>query len=228
MPKKTFKCQNCEKSFQRKANLTEHVKEAHTNTSRSKLNCYQRFFDSVKWGPIYGCISCHIACFLISVQVFDEKLKAKLEKNLRIQKCLILYWKKRIITLLNKIHRPKRYLKIDKNVTGVEEYYICKTCKDSFLRNKIPSRCIFNECRVADQPDCLRNMIEVEVSLISLNLQFRKIFRMPKLQWAQLRDRVICVALPSRNIAQTISSLPRNTTDSGLIGVNWKRKVRAN
>ena len=68
-------------------------------------------------------------------------------------------------------------------------------------------------------------MSEVEVSLIAQNLQFRKIFRLPKSRWAQIRDRVICVPVPCQNIKNTISKLPRTPTDSGLIGVNWKRRV---
>ena len=68
-------------------------------------------------------------------------------------------------------------------------------------------------------------MTEVETSLIAQNLQFKKIYRMPKSCWAQLRDRVINVPVPAMNITNTIQQLPRNPSDSGLIGVNWKRKV---
>ena len=92
----------------------------------------------------------------------------------------------------------------------------------------MPSRCILNECKVSDQPDCIRNMTEVEVSLIAQNLQFRKIFRLPKSQWAQLRDRVICVPVPCKNIKNTITSLPRTPTESGLIGVNQGWKILKN
>ena len=120
--------------------------------------------------------------------------------------------------------QEKVYLDVDKDGTGEKEFYICRTCKNAFNSNKLPSRCIFNECRTADQPDSLRNMTEVEATLISQNLQFQKIHRLPKSRWAQLRDRVINVPIPAVNVKKTIESLPRNPTDSGLIGVNWKRK----
>ena len=68
-------------------------------------------------------------------------------------------------------------------------------------------------------------MTEVEATLIAQNLQFRKIYRLPKSRWAQLRDRVINVPVPTQNVNQTIKNLPRNPSDSGLIGVNWKRKA---
>ena len=43
-------------------------------------------------------------------------------------------------------------------------------------------------------------MTEVEASLISQNLQFKKIHRLPKSRWAQLRDMVINVPVPAVNI----------------------------
>ena len=89
------------------------------------------------------------------------------------------------------MNRKKVFLAIDKDGTGDVQHYICKTCKNAFLGNKMPSRRIFNECRTAYQPDSLKNMKEVEVSLISQNLQFKKIFRLPRSRWAQWRDRVI-------------------------------------
>ena len=45
------------------------------------------------------------------------------------------------------------------------------------------------------------------------------------MRWAQLRDRVINVPVPTANIKNTIQKLPSNPSDSGLIGVNWKRKT---
>ena len=121
--------------------------------------------------------------------------------------------------------QKKVFLSVDKDGNGEYKHYICRTCKGSFLGKKMPSRCILNECRIAYRPDCLNSMTEVEASLISQNLQFRKFFRLPRSRWAQLRDRVINVPVPTENIKNTIKCLPRNPSDSGLIGVNWKRKV---
>ena len=89
--------------------------------------------------------------------------------------------------------QQKVYLNVDKDGNGKNQFYMCKTCKTAFLANKLPSRCILNECRAAEQPDSLKNMTEVEASLISQNLQFLKMFRMPKSGWGQTRDRVINV-----------------------------------
>ena len=49
-------------------------------------------------------------------------------------------------------------------------------------------------------------MTEAKVSLISQNLHFKKIHRLPKSPWAQLRDRVIDVPLSAVNITEAIEN----------------------
>ena len=161
---KNYECQVCGQSFPAKKNLTRHIKESHTNTSRSKQNCFQRFFDAVKYGPIFGCISCHIANYIRSVDVFDEKLKSQLEEKFDDQEIFAKLLDEAYYNTTVEGAQIKRYLNIDKDGIGKKEYYICKTCKNCFLKKKMPSRCILNQCKVSDQPDCMRNMSEVEVS----------------------------------------------------------------
>ena len=173
---------------------------------------------------MFGCISCHIANYIRSVDVFDEKLRNKLEAKFDDPEVFSLLLDEAYYNVTVQNVQKKVFLNVDKDCTGKKDYYICKTCKLAFLANKLPSRCILNDCKMTDQPDSLKNMTEVEVSLISQNLQFRKIHRLPRSLWAQCRDRTINVPVPTGNIKNTIASLPRNPTDSGLIGVNWKRK----
>ena len=222
--RKSHDCEFCFEAFAKKSSLLRHIKEIHTNMTRGKGDCFQRFFETVKYGPMFGCISCQIANYIRSVDVFDETLCRKLEEKSEDPEIFALLLDEAYynITLQDEIKRI--YLAVDKDGAGKKDYYICKTCKDAFLHKKLPSRCILNECRTADQPESLKNMSEVEASLIAQNLQFRKIHRLPQSRWAQLRDRVINVPVPTRNVKATIKSLPRNPSDSGFIGVNWKRK----
>ena len=196
--------------------MNRHMTEVHSNKSRGKLNCYQKFFENVKYGPMFGCISCHIANYIRSVDVFDGKLRNKLEEKYSDPEIFDDLLNEAYYNVSMRGVQEKVYLDVDKDGTGEKEFYICRTCKNAFHSNKLPSRCIFNECRAADQPDSLRNMTEIEATLISQNLQFQKIHRLPKSRWAQLRDRVINVPIPAVNVKKTIESLPRNPTDSGL------------
>ena len=159
------------------------------------------------------------------MDVFDETLRQKLEEKFEDPQVFSQLLDEAYYIVLLQNEEKKVYLNVDKDGTGNKEYFMCKTCKLSFLRNKIPSRCILNECRTAYQPEPLRNMTEVEATLIAQNLQFQKIHRLPKSRWAQLKDKVINVPVPTGNIKNTLTSLPKNPSDSGLIGVNFKRKV---
>ena len=152
--------------------------------TRGKQNCYQRFFDSVKYGPMFGCISCHIANYIRSVDVFNEALQKKLEEKFDNPELFLLLLDEAYYNVTVQNAQKRIYLNVDKDGTGKKDFYICRTCKMAFLSNKLPSRCILNECKAADQPDSLKSMTEVEVSLISQNLQFRKIHRLPKSRWA--------------------------------------------
>ena len=222
--RKPHECNFCFEAFARKSDLLRHIRETHTNMTRGKNDSFQRFFESVKYGAMFGCISCHIANYIRSVDVFDDNLRIKLEEKFPQPEIFALLLDEAYYNTTFQNENKRIDLAVDKDGTGKSEYYICKTCKEAFLRKTLPSRCILNECRTADQPESLKTMTEVEASLIAQNLQFRKIHRLPKSRWAQLRDRVINVPVPSRNVKATIESLPRNPSDSGLIAVNWKRK----
>ena len=222
---KSFTCSDCNLSFARKTDLNRHKKEVHTNTTRGKQNCFRRFFEEVKYGPIFGCICCHIANYYRSVDVVDDSLRNRLKSTPEGSELFSNLIDEAWYDASVQNERKKVFLRIDKDGTGTYEEYICKGCKKTLMENKMPKKCILNECRMALQPDCLRLMTECEVTLIAPNLQFKKIFRLPRSGWGQLRDRVINVPIPTLNIKNTIKRLPRNPSDSGLIGVNWKRKL---
>ena len=173
---------------------------------------------------MFGCISCHIANYIRSVDVFDDNLRTKLDEKFPDPQIFALLLDEVNNNTTSPNANKRVDLAVDKDGTGKNEYYICKTRKCAFRRKTLPSRCILKECRIADQPESLRSMTEVEATLIAQNLPFRIIHRLPKSRWVQLRDRVINVPVPTRNIKAPIESLPRNPSDSGLISVNWKKK----
>ena len=86
------------------------------------------------------------------MDVFDGSMRCKLEEkysNPDIFRELIeeAYYKVNVKNVQEKI-----YLDVDTDGTGKKEFFICTTCKSSFMSNKLPSCCILNECRAADQP----------------------------------------------------------------------------
>ena len=141
---KNYKCDVCQGTFAQKVTLSNNVKEMHLNKSRGKLNCYQKFFENVKYGPMFGCISCHIANYIRSVDVFDGQLRNKLEEKYSDPEIFDDLINEAYYNVSIRGVQEKVYLDVDKDGTGEKEFYICRTCKNAFQSNKLPSRCIFN------------------------------------------------------------------------------------
>ena len=118
------------------------------------------------------------------MDIFDQTLRTKLEEKYKDPEVFALLLDEAYYHITAQNTQKKVFLCVDKDGTGENKYYICKTCKNAFLGNKMPSRCMLNVCRMAYQPDSLKNMTEVEASLISQNLQFKKIYRLPRSRWA--------------------------------------------
>ena len=51
----------------------------------------------VKYGPMFGCISCHIANYIRSVDAFDQNLQTKLEEKYSNPTIFLLCYINRII-----------------------------------------------------------------------------------------------------------------------------------
>ena len=150
---------------------------------------------------------------------FDGKLRNKLEEKYSDPEIFDDLLHEAYYNVSIRGVQEKVYLDVDKDGTGEKEFYICRTCKHAFHSNKLPSRCIFNECWTADQPDPLRNMTEIEATLISQNLQFQKIHHLLESRWAESRDRVINGPTLAINVKKTIESLPRNPIDP-IVGLS--------
>ena len=79
--KEPYKCDDCSKVFWKIGNFNRHKAEVHERVTRGKLNSYKAFFENLKYGPIFACISCHMANYIASVQVFDENLQMKISPS---------------------------------------------------------------------------------------------------------------------------------------------------
>ena len=126
---KSFTCSDCNLSFARKTDLNRHKKEVHTNTTRGKQNCFRRFFEEVKYGPIFGCICFHTANYYRSVDVVDDSLRNRLKSTPEGPELFSNLIDEAWYDASVQNERKKVFLRIDKDGTGTYEEYICKGCK---------------------------------------------------------------------------------------------------
>lgn len=71
-------------------------------------------------------------------------------------------------------------------------------------------------------PQSLKTLSSLEKQLVSKIIPFMKILSLPKGAQHGLKGQVVLV--PS-NVQQTVSSLPRNTSDSQIIALHLKRRL---
>ena len=88
----------------------------------------------MKYGAIFGCISCHIANYIRSVEVFDEKLRAKLEEKYEDSEVFDRLLDEAYHNTTVQAIQTRRYLDIDKDGTGVKEFTSAKHVKIVFER----------------------------------------------------------------------------------------------
>ena len=67
-------------------------------------------------------------------------------------------------------------------------------------------------------------LTSLEKQLISKNLYFLKVRKLPKTQMDLFNDRVINVPLEDEDLLKTARSLPRSQ-NNGLVPINLKRKI---
>ena len=92
-------------------------------------------------------------------------------------------------------------------------------------KKKIPPSSIKNGLTVEKLPPELADITTLENQLISINIPFMKIRKVPKSQTEKMDDRTVLVPLEPSDIMDTIkrTHLPRSMDESAIVSVDFKR-----
>ena len=184
----------------------ENQKNAKRRQFWSASDRLREFLESTKYNAIFICSCCHRRLFIANVEIINQRLKNKIneKKAHHFEDCI----EENIVTPIN----------------GRTDAYICKTCINHLMKQKIPPMAVKNDLKLYPQdPDT--QLTELEGALISKNLIFQKIYQLPKSRWTALKDRIINVPINDEDILNTVELLPRTPKEAGLIGVSLKRKM---
>ena len=70
--------------------------------------------------------------------------------------------------------------------------------------------CYKNNLELFDISSCEElHLTELENAMISLNILFQKVFKLPKSRWPAMKDKTINITVYEKDILNTIDSLPR-------------------
>ena len=176
----------------------------------------RNFIRRVQYGPIFICSCCHQKLFENQVEKITDELRAKIDNvdpEIRAQ-CI----------------EEEVQVDLGRDEYGIEiEFsYLCKSCKLSLNRGKMPKLCTKNGLKIDVIEDEELRLTELENNLIARNIIFQKIHKLPKSRWSGTHDRLINVPVGPNDVLNTIENLPRTPAEAGIIPivpVNLKRKL---
>ena len=168
----------------------------------------QLFFRSVKFGPIFICISCHR-------RLYENSVKALRDID-------------KFINELEEIHPG-----IFNKTIGYESlafkvlnhHHLCLTCEKYIFKGELPPMSnknklqIFNENhpKYLSEYEYLKNLSELENCMIAQNILFMKMFALPKSRMSAFKDRLVNIPIDINDISNTLKSLPRTPSEAGIV-----------
>ena len=103
--------------------------------------------------------------------------------------------------------------------------FLCRSCKLSMERGKMPKMCSSNGLKVDILPHPEMRLSELENNLIARNIVFQKIHLLPKSRWSGTHDRLVNIPIGEQDVVNTLKSLPRTPAEAGIVTVGLKRKL---
>ena len=165
------------------------------NQKRKDLvECITKFHEIISVGPVYTCCVCYQTWFKHSVSLMSEH-------QIQIAQ-----------TILDEKITPHE---------GKTEMWICRTCKTSINKCKIPKLSVANKCAFPESRPEL-NLHPLEERLIALRIPFMQIKELPRGGEFCLKGNVVNVPV---KVNTTVSSLPRNLDQTQTVPVKLKRKL---
>ena len=178
----------------------------------------KKFRKATRFGPIFVCRCCERKLFEHQVsEVNIESFRAKTDEKYPelFSQCITFYSK----SAASK-NKPKSISSFDID----KKNFICRGCKISMGKGKMPKMCASNSLTVDHFPDNLK-LTELENNLIAKIIIFQKLHKKPKSRWSGTHDRLVNVPIGDQDILNTVNNLPRTPSEAGIIIVSLKRKL---
>ena len=198
------------KKKDRKRKNMKRLSKSANKTAADRILCFKK---SVRYGPIFPCISCE--------QMMFEKGVSRLERG--ILDNIKSACGKKDKTLFNRVFKYK-LRDLSFQVSFETCFFICHTCKKYLMKGKLPPMSAANNLGLSMVPDDIL-LTELENNLIGRKILFKKIFLLPISRIAAMKDKLVNVPIEEEDISKTIELLPRTPVDGGLIEVKLKRKA---
>ena len=104
---------------------------------KSEVDRLRRFQESVMYGPMFLCVSCHGKMFRCSVKILTNRLVEQIDQKIPIEACLDFDVVTKVVTESRHVSWPTIF---KKNQLEVGERFICETCVRYLKEGKLPPK----------------------------------------------------------------------------------------
>ena len=198
-------------------------------TGKTSLGRLKSFNEAVRWGPSFPCINCHQTLTKDRVMEFDSEIKEKLETS-----CSAALSRATIKQNYNnlKIGFYEEVIEDDEEgdvvitMTSEEKNaFICRVCFNTLKEGKFPPKSATNCLAAIPVPEDLLPRSYLEEALLARVLVFIKIFSLKTSLMPAMKDKCIVIPLERGDVYNTVESMPRLPSESGIIDIQWKRRL---
>ena len=103
--------------------------------------------------------------------------------------------------------------------------FLCKVCFSHLKKGALPPKAAANCLRVVDVPEDVQLRSYLEEALLARTLLFMKIFSLKSSLMPAIKDRCVVIPIDCVDVLNTVQSLPRLPSESGIIDIQWKRRM---
>ena len=93
------------------------------------------------------------------------------------------------------------------------------------MKKELPPKAASNCLNVIPVPENAKLKSYLEEALIARTLLFIKIFSLKTSLMPAMKDKCIVIPLNAKDILNTVSCFPRLPSESGIIDIQWKRRL---
>ena len=220
------------------------MKIGRSRMSKTSLGRLENFRMRNRFGPSYPCVVCHQTLFRNQVDEFeDENLIVFLKKTCSERLCeKIFNFDEKLLfkiksesngktrTFVDRTHseynvQPQDTLPAQMPTTYKNVCFICNVCMQYIKDDTLPPKAVANFLSVVPVPEEVHLKSYLEEALIARILLFIKIFSLKTSLMPAIKDKIVVIPLEGSDVLNTVETLPRLPSESGIIDIQWKRRL---
>ena len=215
-----------------KRNRKDSDKKRYKRRAGTKITRLGAFRKQVRYGPVYPCITCHQLMFRHQVLEFTEDVQLFLGEKCsdeRADNTISCPPDSFFMTIHEeKIGSEDECDQITMISGGSEEErrcFLCKVCYSHLKKDVLPPKAAANYLKAMDVPEDVQLSSYLEEALLARTLLFMKIFSLKSSLMPAIKDKCVVIPIDCVDVLNTVQSLPRLPSESGIIDIQWKRRL---